>query len=396
MAALLRWLEEGGAHVSKVHAVSLGGGERGLRALEDIAPEETLLRIPSRYVLTVEEARSSSIGRLLEVHTLAEEERVYLAAFLLQERELGERSFWKPFLDSLPKSFPCHPFFYDERELALLQGSVAPGLVRSTREGLKAEHALLCKHVPGFERFTLDAFVWAHFAVVTRTFSVLRSGTEVACLVPFADMINDGRPWDVQWEIPEGGTHFELKSKGVVASGQELRTSYGLKGNLQLLFQYGFAHEENPYDEVMTFLSLPLEDPLAADKQQLLGLTEPFELLSYNLTLTDDAGLMDEMFSFLRVACADAEELAALIATPHARSRAQSPLSARNEQKAIDAFVTLCEEQLADYETPLAEDERMLREEQLSTNARNCILVRRGEKRILEAYAARARSRRAS
>lgn len=354
------------------------------------------MRIPSRYVLTLEEARSSSIGRLLDAHAPADEERVYLVAFLLQEKERGERSFWKPFLDSLPRSFPCLPFFYDERELSLLKGSLAPRLVRSLREGLEAQHAHLCKHVPGFERFTFDAFVWAHFAVVTRTFSVLRSGTEVACLVPLADMINDGMPWDVPWDMPEEGTHFELKAKGAVARGQELRTSYGRKSNLQLLLQYGFVHEENPYDDVMLFHGLLLEEPLSAQRQQLLGLTTPFELRSYTLSLTDDAGPMEEMFSFLRIACAGAEELATLAAAPDARIRARSPLSARNEQKVIDSFITLCEEQLAGYETPLAEDERILREERLSQNARNCILMRRGEKRILETYAARARSRRAT
>jgi histone-lysine N-methyltransferase SETD3 len=347
-------------------------------------------------VLTVEEARSSSIGRLLEAHAPTDEERVYLAAFLLQEKERGESSFWKPFLDSLPKSFPCLPFFYDERELSLLKGSFAPRLVTLLREWIEAQYAHLCQHVPGFARFTFDAFMWAHFAVVTRTFSVLRSGTEKACLVPLADMINDGRPWDVQWAMPDEGTHFELKSKAAVAMGQELRTSYGRKGNLHLLVQYGFVHEENPYDDVMLFLGLPLEDPLAAQKQQLLGLTAPFDLRSYTLSLTDDAGPMEEMFSFLRIARAEAEELAMLDAAPGAHVRARSPLSARNERRVIDAFVTLCEEQLASYETSLAEDERILREEKLSPNARNCILVRRGEKRILQAYAARARSRRTS
>jgi regulator of RNase E activity RraA len=54
--------------------------------------------------------------------------------------------------------------------------------------------------------------------------------------------------------------------------------------------------------------------------------------------------------------------------------------------------VALCEEQLASYETSLAEDERRLQEETLSQNARNCVLVLRGEKRILQAYAGRARS----
>lgn len=382
MAALLRWLEEGGSDISQVRAVLLGDGERGLQALADLAPEETLLRIPSRYVLTLEEARSSAIGRLLEAHAPTEEERVYLAAFLLQEKERGAASFWKPFWDSLPASFPNLPFFFDERELSLLQGSLGPRWVKSLREGLQAQYAHLCQHVPGFERFTFDAFVWAHFAVVTRTFSVQRGGEEVACLVPLADMINDGKPWDVHWEMTERGTHFQLKSKGAVARGQELRTSYGDKSNLQLLLQYGFVHEENPYDEVMLFLGLPLEDPLAAQKQRVLGLTGPFELRSYTLSLPVDARLMEEMFSFLRVAHADAEELATLTAAPGG-----------NAQKIIDAFVALCEEQLAGYETTLAEDEQLLREAKLSRNARSCILVRRGEKRILHAYSASARSR---
>lgn len=382
VTALLRWLEHGGSDISQVSVALLGDGERGLEALSSIAPDEPLLRIPSRYVLTLEEARSSAIGQLLEAHAPADEERVYLAAFLLQEMERGADSFWKPFLDSLPRSFPNLPFFFDERELSLMKGSLAPRWVKSLREGLEAQHAHLCEHVPGFKRFPFETFVWAHFVVVTRTFSVQRGGEEVACLVPLADMINDGRPWNVHWDMTEGGTHFQLKSKGVLARGQELRISYGDKSNLQLLLQYGFVHEENPYDEVMLFLGLPLEDPLAAQKQRVLGLTGPFELRSYTLSLTDDARLLEEMFSFLRVAHADAEELATLPAAPGG-----------NEQEIIDAFVTLCEEQLASYETTLAEDERLLQEEKLSRNARNCILVRRGEKRILHAYVARARAR---
>jgi hypothetical protein len=387
---LRHWLQEGGAHLSRIHVASLGRGERGLCALDDIAPEETLMRIPSRHVLTLEDARSSRIGGLLDAHAPAEEEWVYLAAFLLQEKEQGERSFWKPFLDSLPKAFPSLPFFFEERELSLLKGSLAPRLVQSLREGLKVQHGHLCQHVPGFERFSFDAFVWAHFAVVTRTFSSPRSGTAVACLVPLADMINDGRPWDIHWGWSEDGTHFELKSTRAVARGQELRASYGGKSNLQLLLQYGFVHEENAHDEVMLLLGLALEDPLAGEKQRLLGLETPFELRPYTLTLTDDPRPLEEMFSFLRVVCAEAGELAA---ASDARPRAQSLLSARNEQKVIETFIALCEEQLAGYETSLAEDERRLREETLSQNARNCVWVLRGEKRILQAYAERARSR---
>ena len=53
----------------------------------------------------------------------------------------------------------------------------------------------------------------------------------------------------------------------------------------------------------------------------------------------------------------------------NARTRAQSLLSERNEQMLIGAFTALREEQLARYETSLAEDERLLREEEHSQNA---------------------------
>ncbi|WP_224373169.1 SETD3 family histone-lysine N-methyltransferase [Hyalangium versicolor] len=130
----------------------------------------------------------------------------------------------------------------------------------------------------------------------------------------------------------------------------------------------------------------------AREVARLLGLSRPDEQRSFKLSRTYDAEGMVEMFAFLRVAQAGAEEFAVLEAAPDALTRAKMPLSQRNEERLHAAFATGCERRLAGYATSLEEDERLLMEEALLPNARNCILLRRGEKWLLHSYAVRARA----
>lgn len=387
IANLLHWLEQAGATMSQLEIVSLGGGERGVRALAELAPGELLLRIPRRCLLTVDDARASEIGRLLEAHARLDDERAYLQAFILQEKERGADSFWKPFVDILPKSFPTHPFFFHKDEFSLLQGTFAHGMVEYQRTKLANRYAELCQHVPGFQRFTLEQFIWAHFAVVSRTFSVMQGESIVTCMVPLGDMINDGRPANTGWDLSEDEQSFEFHVAEPIARGQEVLTTYGSRHNLHLLVQYGFVHEDNEHDEVMLIFSLPLEDPLTEEKQRVLKFSSPHEPRSYKLPRKFDPKLIAQVLSFLRIAHAGAGELAMLLDAPDALARANSMLSVENEQKAVSAFVAACEERLADYATSLEEDEQILREEKLTHNARSSVLLRRSEKQILQLYA---------
>ena len=68
------------------------------------------------------------------------------------------------------------------------------------------------------------------------------------------------------------------------------------------------------------------------------------------------------------------------------------PLSMATEERVLGALGELCEARLAGFETTLEEDERLLLDEKLSRNTRNCLLLLRGEKRLLLAYAGLART----
>jgi histone-lysine N-methyltransferase SETD3 len=384
---LLTWLGQAGAQPSPFEIFSLGGGERGVRATTDMAAQELIMRIPRRYVVSVPDARASEIGRLIEAQGEPEDPRLYLSAFVLQERARGEASSWKPFLDSLPKSFPSHPFYFDERELALLKGSFLQELVGLQRKSLADQYAHLCQHVLGFQRFSFEDFAWSYFVVDSRVYRMTHEGNHIACLVPLMDMFNDSMPRNSRWSWSDEGQCFEMTTQSPVARGQEFLTTYGNKSNLRLLFHYGFLHQENSANEVLVSFGLRPEDPLAEQKQRLLGLADPSQQRAFKLELALFTPALTELFSFLRVVLADAEDLGKLMDAPDPMLRARGMLSPGNEQKLIPTFVAACEKQLAGYETSLEEDTRMLREETLSFNVRNCVVLRQGEKQILQTLA---------
>jgi histone-lysine N-methyltransferase SETD3 len=388
MPTLLRWIDQAGAQVSpKIHVVSLGGGERGLFAREEIADGTLLVRLPRQLLITVPQARSCELSRLIETHTQFEDPTLFLSAFLLQELEKGEASSWKPFLDVLPQSFPTHPFFYQEHELSLLKGSFILDLVALQYKNRQEDYAYLAEHVPGFKRFTFDMYLWAHLVVMTRVFGAKLNLVKTHCLAPLMDMLNDGIPWNCDWGWAADGEFFELKASSAIPQGKELRISYGTNSNTDLLRHYGFLHEHNPNNAVMVPLEFAKDDPLMDEKRQLLGLTAGSSTHCFSLPLKPDPQKIIELFSELRILHAEADELALVKEAADPLTRAKEPLSPRNEVQVIHSLAGACAARLAGYETSVEEDSRLLQDKNLSWNARNCILLRQGEKQILQVFA---------
>jgi histone-lysine N-methyltransferase SETD3 len=381
----LRWIEEGGARFPKLRIAVREDGERAILSQADIPAFQEVLQVPTRLLLTHKKALESELGRLIQAHAGPVDDEVYLTAFLLEEKHRGAESFWKPYLDVLPQSFPTVPLYFSEPERALLQGTFVAELLEYQKRTLLAEHARLCERVPGFQRFSAEDFIWARFIVTSRSFGLTVDGVMGRCLAPLADMINHKNPPELVWGC--FGERFVMLAQRAVPGGVEVHGSYGAKDNDMLLLHYGFVLEENEDDTLMLRLGLPEGDALAAEKQKLLGLNAPSARRLFKVPAHYDSPAARDMFSFLRIACAGPEELARLT-TPSA----PEPLSVATEERALRALAAACEARLAGFDTALEEDERLLREERLSFNARNCLLLRRGEKRMLRAYADLART----
>ncbi|WP_224362146.1 SET domain-containing histone-lysine N-methyltransferase [Hyalangium versicolor] len=387
ISRLLHWLEQGGASFSKVQIGASATGERGLFAATDLAADEIFLRIPLSHLVTHKVARSSDIGRLLVAHPELDTPDLYMAAFLLQEKERGEASFWKPFLDVQPTAFPTHPYYYGESEFSLLKGSLLPEVLAVHRQVIEHLYLSAVKLVPEFRRFPLDQFVWAHLDLITRQFSPKLEGNSITCLAPVGDMINASNPWNSTYGWSPDGQFYEMKTRQAVARGQELATTYGNNSNLHQLRYYGFVFEHNPNNEVLVPFELPKEDPLLEKKLRMLGITDPSSRQVFSLPLWPDVKIITELVSELRIVHAQAEELAVLESAPDPLVRAKAMLSPVNEARVFRALATLCKAHIQTYETSMEEDTRLLQEGNLTLNARNCILLRRGEKQILKVYA---------
>jgi len=384
LQTFLRWIDEHGARYPKLRLITQADGERSVVAQEDISAFQEVVHFPTRLLMTQKQALASEMGRLLQAHAGPVNDEVYLAAFLLEEKQRGD-SFWKPYLDILPESFSNVPLFFPDHERALLKGTFVSELLEYQGRTLLTEYAQLCERVPGFNRFSSDAFLWARLIVSSRCFGLLMDGAMNRCLVPLGDMLNHQNPPDVIWSC--FGDSFVMMAQRAVPAGMEVHGTYGAKDNDMLLLHYGFVLEKNPDDTLMLRLGLPEGDALAAEKQKLLGLNAPSARRLFKVPAQYDSPATRDMFSFLRIACAGGEELARLTSAADSSPSVTGPLSVDTEERVLRALGAACESRLAAFDTTLEEDERLLREGGLSSNARTCIMLRRGEKRLLHAYA---------
>ncbi len=104
---------------------------------------------------------------------------------------------------------------------------------------------------------------------------------------------------------------------------------------------------------------------------------------SYHDKKTRDA------FAFVRFVCADATELLLitdLYQPMHFKVEDLEPLSLRNETHVLQMLQLTARGILANFDTSLEEDTTLLQDPTLTSNQRNCVVVRRGEKQVLQHY----------
>lgn len=336
LCRLTEWLEKRGARFASLCLRTYDDGERGLHARVPIQKGEIVLAVPLQLVLTSDVAWISAIGQQIEASGLKlRSSHSYLAAYLLQERSAAD-SFWAPYIATMPASFPQMPLFFSSEELALLEGSFILAKIDARRSALAEEYQNLCRCVPGFDRFALDEFVWAHLAARTRCFGMEIYGRETHALVPMADMLNHRYPRETAWGYDDGAHSFVLTALKDFAPGDPVHTSYGRKCNSYIFLNYGFCLEEN-------------EDNRARIQFER-------ENRAFHVPARLDHEDTQEMLSFLRLAFGDESRL---------------------------ALAAACTEALRRFPTSLEEDEALLQDQGLARNARNAILMRRGEKRAL-------------
>lgn len=377
------WLAAGGARLG-LGIQRVNERERGACALRAIAVDEVVMEIPSRYLITEELALGSEVGRRITASGASlNTPHSVIAAYLLQERR-DPGSPFQPYFDALPREYPHMPVYFNERERFFLKGSFVLGVIDHRWRSYMADYQSLLAHLPGFDAFTDHDFVWARLTIASRIFGMMVNGRRTRALVPLADMLNHRFPQETGWHYDERAAAFVLTALQGFAAGDPIHTAYGRRSNTHLLLNYGFVLEENEHDECLLKLSVPDGDPFLDVKAAALapaGASRSFQVA---------AGYQREgvrkMFSFLRFALADPDELAQLTTPDGFDVGGIAPISARNEAAALRAIAAAAKAALAGFDTTAEQDAAILRKLPLTPNMKSGVVLRRGEKRVLRHY----------
>ncbi len=120
---LLEWMIQNGAIMPNLYFQYYAVDFRGVCIDTDFNDDEVMVTIPLDMLVTVERAKESDIGRLITESGCKLRSHAYVACFILEEK-INRSSFWKPYIDVLPKSYRNVPSQFTEEELSYLRGSL--------------------------------------------------------------------------------------------------------------------------------------------------------------------------------------------------------------------------------------------------------------------------------
>jgi hypothetical protein len=153
---------------------------------------------------------------------------------------------------------------------------------------------------------------------------------------------------------------------------------------------YGFSLEENADNTGVLWFALPPSDPMAAMKLRLLSSAKVHltagQPRRFQIPTDYSEDVTRECFSFLRFVHAKDSELLLLSSNEKFDVRKIEPLSLRNEREVLADLSLAAQTSLSQFDSTLEDDERLLSSDSLTSNIRNAVLMRRGEKQVLTFY----------
>ena len=369
---------------------------RAIHAMSRVEKDEDIVFIPHDYIMTSDVAKASEIGqKIISSKVDLRSKHSYLAAYLLQEREIGSKSRWHVYISILPRKFETIPLFFNDTQRKELIGSISLKKIDDRLESLRLEYESICNSVPEFNRFSLEDFIWARLVVITRIFGLVIDDIKTDGLVPMSDMLNHKRPRETKWTYSQKKRGFLITSLQIIPENGEIFDSYGRKCNSRFFVNYGFSLEINADNEALMKFELPKNDPQYAIKARHLGFniqdsnSRDIVKKDFQIPMQYKEKKVKEAFSFLRVLHAQGNEFLIISSADGLRLEDIPPLSIRNEKQVLTSLAVSATKSLKKFPTTLEYDNQLLKNEELYpkfTNQRNSVLMRRGEKEVLTFY----------
>ncbi|KAI1311919.1 hypothetical protein EDD11_003281 [Mortierella claussenii] len=430
-AKFLEWLEAKGATVSKsitLQDYSSEGAGRGVVAAVDIKKDEELFSIPRALLLSPE---TSELPQKLDL-TMLEGGWNPLMMCMIYEYCRGADSLWKPYFDILPTEF-LTPMFWSDDELLELQGTgVADKIGKQEAEAVFKDQLwpLISGHA---ELFTLtgseasteaammqeneDAFLSIFHRMGSLIMAYAFHDTIPSdeddhamdededeeeeekvnvSMVPMADMLNHRTGFNNARLFHEKDCLRMVAIKPIKA-GQQIYNTYGDLCNADLLRKYGFVDQPNSFnivelsgDFVVAACTAGRAGGVASEGDTVVeGAAEKEEKVEWLLEhdgledyfiLEADGEIPEELVGCCKILMMPIDEF---------RTNVVENKKLPNTKLTVEVqkvFRELLEAKLAQYASTAKDDRALLKQpaDALSINKRNAIIVRSGEREIVQ------------
>ena len=169
---MIDWMLDEGADFSQIKIIYYTANYRGVHANKAIRPGEQVLYVPKNLLITLDACLACPLAKKITELGLDQKlemlEHNQMSAYILQEMN-DENSYWKTYIDMLPKDMTEYPFLFSEEEKTWLEGSLFLLDVEEKIRSLKHDYEIM-KEVPEFGELTFEKFSELRTVVGSRVF----------------------------------------------------------------------------------------------------------------------------------------------------------------------------------------------------------------------------------
>lgn len=389
----MKWLVENGAKVENLRISNESnertGIHRSLYSDKTIEANEVISKIPMKLSISSKEALNHPVlGPILNQYEDLQLGRTPMAIWLLYEMNLGESSFFYPWLRLLPKKLNL-PILWTQEELSELKGTSIYDRVLKDLDWLIEDYervfpnTLFKNHNDLFkkENYTLDSYLWAWGTIWSRNTELERGNTMTAYLLPFVDFINHNRTKSVSINLSFNEKEFVLRADDKLEAGDQITKAYVPKGsNSDVLRMYGFIDPTSPYSTAVLDIGVRSNDPYKSIRQKWINKHNlPSYPYPYNHMYASSEGIPDYVMAMARILTYDFENENAkkdLNSLPNPTERFEDDL----EQPAFEFIRNTLSNKFKSFPTSIEQDEEILEDLSLPYRKQLAVEIRLEEK----------------
>ena len=173
---LFKWAKENGISFGKLRPACFTQTGRGLMTCKKLRSDDLVISVPSHMLITSKTAEQSHIGKKLAKLKPVLSSKNLLYVFILHEQYREKRSFWYPYISTLPRYFNT-PAYFNEKEIRALPLSLQKEFtchILTVQETYKELKEFFARHISALDKnfvefFTFEEFRWAWCVVNTRS-----------------------------------------------------------------------------------------------------------------------------------------------------------------------------------------------------------------------------------